>query len=345
MFLNELITIKWVWGIIMRLFKKSKEQNELPPLPEDLPPMDEVMSQNRDTHDQIPNDIEIGKYDNESSHPQDFSPDNLPDLDEQPDFNMVDKSDISLSQNSNNGPSFDNNDNNKDNNNVQQTKKESSSDNLPELPDLPDTTEKDMQLPDIPDMEESNQDIDLNDINISDNNKVDQDKNKEFIEDKETSNPDKQNKIDIELDKEEVNEPRPDIDDDVPKPPAIFSEGSMYETPDEIKDIVNNRNTSSSYYNDQYSSNSSSEAPGTSSVMDKPSIHNRQGPIFVDIDSFKTILGNIETIKNDIKSSDVVFKHLEDIKNSKDKELELWRKQLENLQNKISYIDRVLFED
>jgi len=65
----------------------------------------------------------------------------------------------------------------------------------------------------------------------------------------------------------------------------------------------------------------------------------------VNINAFRNMLGDVETIKNKIKSSELIMEHLKEIKESKDSELERWRSQIEDIQKKINYIDKLLFNE
>jgi hypothetical protein len=138
--------------------------------------------------------------------------------------------------------------------------------------------------------------------------------------------------------------PSPESVDDIPSPPLIFSEKSFYDTPEEIRHMVeeNIKNESNSRRSDY--SNSMARLPDDDPVMAKPQLPNTTGPIFVDIESFKELLGDLENIKLRIKSSGEILRHLNDIKNSKDRELERWRESLEDMQRKINYVDHVVFK-
>jgi len=145
---------------------------------------------------------------------------------------------------------------------------------------------------------------------------------------------------------QQIPEPAPEEDEDVPEPPAIFSDETFYETPNEIKHLVKEKKEEHMHH---YMPEEQRvyEAPGTESVGEKPEtkVYQRTGPIFIDIDSFRTMLGDIDTIKGDIKSSEIILEHLKEIKNSKDKELERWRLQLEDIQRKVNYVDKALFNE
>ena len=67
-------------------------------------------------------------------------------------------------------------------------------------------------------------------------------------------------------------------------------------------------------------------------------------PLFVRVDQYKNILEGISSIKSKLKSAEDVIGSLNDIKNTKDKEFEKWRAELESIERKLSYIDKTLFE-
>jgi len=281
----------------MGLFKKKdKGMSSVPPLPDDLPPVEGSNQANinnqlnpmmgQDTHSQIPNDVELNPGNNMS---QDLSPDSIPDITEAP----------PLEEAPNPGPV---------------TTQVEQKPIAPELPEMPNVDTSSSGLPDLPDLPSEGPE------------------NEEYTE---TSNEPEDNYR--RPSNEDVS---PDSDDDVPEPPAIFSDSKIHETPEEIKHIVEERKNYS-----VSNETTSFEAPGINNAGNRPESEHTKGPLFVDIESFKTMLGDVDTIKNDIRSSEVVLQHLDDIKNSKDKELERWRGQLEDIQKKINYVDKVLFNE
>jgi len=294
----------------MGLFKKkSKGAGDVPPLPEQLPPIEQQSDSQipgpqpdntqlppmqpqpaADTHAQIPNDVNVNPPTATPPPIPDLSPDNLPSIDSVPEPDSPNP--------------------------------ETFADNIPEgaqadLPNMPEINSQQRELPEIPDVTNVQQ-----------------------------PNPD----VPMQT------EPTPEVDEDVPEPPAIFSDESFYDTPEEIKHLVKEKREQEHHIYQkesapvEYESEEQEiydEAPGIRAAGGKPEtkVYSRDGPIFIDIDSFKTILGDIDTIKNDIKSSEAVLQHLEEIKNSKDKELERWRVQLEDIQKKVNYVDKVLFNE
>ncbi|MAG08044.1 hypothetical protein CMO89_01090 [Candidatus Woesearchaeota archaeon] len=69
-----------------------------------------------------------------------------------------------------------------------------------------------------------------------------------------------------------------------------------------------------------------------------------KGPLFVKQDSYKAILEGVSIIRNKLKESDDLVLNLNNIKNSKDKEFEKWRASLEDIQRKLIYVDKALYE-
>lgn len=291
----------------MGLFKKKdKGMNNVPPLPDQLPPIEQGQFppvggmppiQEANTHDQIPNDIQLNPL-VATPPPMNFSPDNLPNID-------VPESNI---------PNPDN-----------------FSDNVPgdvqtmqpnELPSLPEINNEQLDLPELPELPDGQPNPEISEAPYA---------LEESVPAPEVS--------------QQMPEPIPE-EDEVPEPPAIFSDSSFYETPNEIKHLVKERKEEQAHYyvpeeQEAY------EAPGTEAIGEKPEtkVYQRTGPIFIDIDSFRTMLGDIDTIKGDIKSSEIILEHLQEIKNSKDKELERWRLQLEDIQRKVNYVDKALFNE
>jgi len=69
----------------------------------------------------------------------------------------------------------------------------------------------------------------------------------------------------------------------------------------------------------------------------------REGPIFVSMQDYQIILSGVNSIKSKLGEVDDTYKNLSHIKTSQDKELENWRKSLEDLQRKLTFVDEVVF--
>lgn len=261
---------------------------EMPPLPNqgpepslfDMPPIPDknanmqAMPEQRNTHDMIPNDIELNQ-----PYSEQLSPDNLPDMDNLPERD-------NLSSNMADEPKLPNPEK------YEEIPKHVES-HLPKLPKMPEIKEPNASTL-----------------------------------------------------------PLPEIDEEVPTPPPIFSEDSFYDTPEEIKHMVKDKKGKrivSKDYIDKYNLNESEDRYedrdiDKDDILQKRNHEIMNGPIFVDIDSFMTILGDVESIKNKVTASDDILQHLKEIKTSKDRELSKWRGSLEDIQRKMNYIDKTIFE-
>jgi chromosome segregation ATPase len=69
-----------------------------------------------------------------------------------------------------------------------------------------------------------------------------------------------------------------------------------------------------------------------------------ESPIFVRIDEYKDFLDVIELIKGKIAEAKTTLQKINELKNSEDTEIEVWTNELEEINRKISLIDRTLFE-
>lgn len=67
-------------------------------------------------------------------------------------------------------------------------------------------------------------------------------------------------------------------------------------------------------------------------------------PIFVRANQFKDILKGVNVVKVNLKKSDDVLLRLDDLENSKEREFTKWRSELEDIQNKIMFVDKILFK-
>ncbi|MFH1511345.1 MAG: hypothetical protein ABIF10_06645 [Candidatus Woesearchaeota archaeon] len=70
----------------------------------------------------------------------------------------------------------------------------------------------------------------------------------------------------------------------------------------------------------------------------------REMPIFVKIDEYKEILEVMDLLKNRIAETKVVMGRLNEVKNAEDSELEQWKAQLDEIERKVTFIDKTLFE-
>ena len=70
----------------------------------------------------------------------------------------------------------------------------------------------------------------------------------------------------------------------------------------------------------------------------------RQTPVFVKIDEYKDVLDVMELIKNKLIEAKKTIEEVNDLKNKEDAELEEWHNELADVEKKIEYMDKTLFE-
>ncbi|MBI2541987.1 hypothetical protein HYV80_04725 [Candidatus Woesearchaeota archaeon] len=66
--------------------------------------------------------------------------------------------------------------------------------------------------------------------------------------------------------------------------------------------------------------------------------------IYVKVDKFKATLGSINVVRSDLKKTEEALAKLESIKNSKDRAFDRVKSSLDDLQKKLIFIDKTLFE-
>jgi hypothetical protein len=82
----------------------------------------------------------------------------------------------------------------------------------------------------------------------------------------------------------------------------------------------------------------------TEETEEQPERRVVEGPIYLNVKSFKDTIDNINMIRSKIKESEDYIERINEIKNMKDKYFEQLRTKLEDLQRKSMYIDKSLFE-
>ncbi len=69
-----------------------------------------------------------------------------------------------------------------------------------------------------------------------------------------------------------------------------------------------------------------------------------EGPLFINLSGYKTILLTVDDIRDHLKRANDRLADLNGIKSREDSALEAWHSSLENIQRKMIFIDRSLFE-
>ncbi len=68
------------------------------------------------------------------------------------------------------------------------------------------------------------------------------------------------------------------------------------------------------------------------------------GPVFIKSNDFQDVLAKISQIKQNIHQTEDIFNKLNDIKNEKDKIFGQWKESQEDVQRKLLYIEKALYE-
>jgi len=66
--------------------------------------------------------------------------------------------------------------------------------------------------------------------------------------------------------------------------------------------------------------------------------------VFVKIDEYKGILNTINLIKNKLKEARDTLDKINELKNREDSELELWNSEIDDVERKVDFIDKAIFE-
>lgn len=71
----------------------------------------------------------------------------------------------------------------------------------------------------------------------------------------------------------------------------------------------------------------------------------KRGPIFIRSDNYKAMLDGIDQFKIKLEEEESIFLRLNDLKNSEDKLFETFRESIEDIQRKLLFVDKTLFEE
>ena len=69
-----------------------------------------------------------------------------------------------------------------------------------------------------------------------------------------------------------------------------------------------------------------------------------EAPVFVKIDEYKDVLDVMNMIKNKLEDAKETLGKINELKNEEDAELELWHTGLEEVERKVEFVDKALFE-
>ena len=71
---------------------------------------------------------------------------------------------------------------------------------------------------------------------------------------------------------------------------------------------------------------------------------NKEMPVFVKITDYKDVVDVIDLIRAKIKQINETLLKINELKNQEDAELELWKNELKDIENKMNFIDQALFD-
>lgn len=137
---------------------------------------------------------------------------------------------------------------------------------------------------------------------------------------------------DFNLDDSEFNlPPLPKIKTDLPKFPDLPDFPSYKPSIPEFRP--------------EQSSESSPEVPiRKPSIMEHSLDMDRRAPLFVKISKYKTVISNLNAIKDKIREAENVLAKLDQIKVEEDQQLSAWHSSLSEVKDKLLLIDEKLFE-
>ncbi|PLW79719.1 hypothetical protein C0585_06345 [Candidatus Woesearchaeota archaeon] len=67
-------------------------------------------------------------------------------------------------------------------------------------------------------------------------------------------------------------------------------------------------------------------------------------PVFVKVEEYKDVIDIMKVLKEKVKEANVILGDINKLKNEEDAELELWSKNLTDVNSKLEFIDKLLFE-
>lgn len=67
-------------------------------------------------------------------------------------------------------------------------------------------------------------------------------------------------------------------------------------------------------------------------------------PLFVKIDTYRDVMETVKELKLRLKEATDIISELKKLKDEEDRELQLWHDELESIKNKLTMVDKKLFE-
>ncbi len=70
----------------------------------------------------------------------------------------------------------------------------------------------------------------------------------------------------------------------------------------------------------------------------------RETPVFIKIDEYKDILDIIHLTKSKIKEAKSLIEKINELKNAEDYELNSWHSSIDEIEKRVMFIDKTLFD-
>ena len=67
-------------------------------------------------------------------------------------------------------------------------------------------------------------------------------------------------------------------------------------------------------------------------------------PVYVKIDDYKNLIELLDILKKKLEEARVALQRVQELKGKEDAEIELWQTELTEVERKIEFIDRALFQ-
>jgi len=116
--------------------------------------------------------------------------------------------------------------------------------------------------------------------------------------------------------------------------------------PNKINEIEDHKEVVSTH-NDKFEFPDISEAPDFEEEVNEKierGYNKKEGPLFVNISGFKEILKDINDIKKDFREGSEILDSILEMKDRQDHRFIKWSEELQEVESKLMYIDKKLFE-
>ncbi len=70
----------------------------------------------------------------------------------------------------------------------------------------------------------------------------------------------------------------------------------------------------------------------------------KEMPVFVKIEEYKDVLDVMNMVRNKLDDARKTLEKVNELKNEEDAELEIWNNALDDLERKVEFVDKTLFE-